>query len=1026
MGKGGLVSRLGIVPNIGYEYLRQPFADLRGWFVSMNLAMRKTEARWRWVAAVFGLCLAVGNAWAVTLPQYSSRLWQMDDGLPQNSVYAITQTRDGYLWVGTHEGLTRFDGVQFTIINETNAPELKSEWITALYVSRDGSLWIGVDGVGVTRFQNGSFTHFTPTNGLPNNQPRCFLEDKEGAMWIGTEAGLVRWQDGKFSVFKTENGLADNAVRGLCEDHLGVLRIATRGGMASFSNGSITGNVRVAPDMAGNSLYSVCEDRHGTIWIGANDGMTRLEGTQQTHFHTSDGLPDPATVTIVCEDSAGQIWLGTYNGLARVVDNKLLPGQNIGTPAGDLIYDIFEDREGNLWVGGRDGLYRLNPQRFTTYSAQQGLTYNNAMSVCEDRNGSIWIATWGGGLNELKGDEITFCYARTNGLSHDKALCLHESADGTLWAGMDLDASINRIKDGHITSISRQDGVLDSPIKVIHEDVGKRVWIGTGRGMNVLNKNGKVSNTYTTANGLAGNMVMAICEDAAHNIWIGTDGGLTRWANGKFTKFTTREGLSRNSVDALYEDAEHTLWIGTKGGGLNRMKAGKFTAYTTRQGLFSDEIYEILEDDFGYFWMSCRKGIFRVSRKDLDDFDRGAVKQVICTVFGKADGLVSVQCNGIAQPAGWKGRDGRLWFPTIKGVVAVDSRIKNNDKSPPVVIQQVVTDRRELLSDSIMVAMPEELTVSPGRGELEIHYTALSLQAPEKNRFKYQLEGVDPGWIDAGTSHAAHYNNLAPRKYKFRVIGSNNDGVWNETGATLSLVFLPHYWQTWWFNLAMVAAAGLILTLLYRARVARLRGIERLRIQIAADLHDDVGARLTKVAMITEVADRETRETDRNKPHLSNIISTTREIIQAMDEIVWTINPKNDTLDNLANYIFQHAQEYFQNSGVRCRLDLPAALPQQAISTEERHNLFMAVKEALNNVLKHAGATEVRLSLTIEGNRLGIVIADNGRGFLVAEARPRGDGLENMRRRLQRIRGQFKLESQPGKGTKITMEVNLK
>ena len=341
-------------------------------------------------------------------------------------------------------------------------------------------------------------------------------------------------------------------------------------------------------------------------------------------------------------------------------------------------------------------------------------------------------------------------------------------------------------------------------------------------------------------------------------------------------------------------------------------------------------------------------------------------------------------------------------------------------------IEQVLADQRDLLPETVTAPAPATLTVSPGRGELEIRYTALSLQAPEKNSFKYQLEGVDPGWIDAGARRAAHYNNLAPGNYKFRVIGSNNDGVWNETGAALSLVFLPHYWQTWWFRLAMLGATGLVLTLLYRARVERLRGIERLRIQIAADLHDDVGARLTKVAMITELADRETREADRNKSHLGNIIATTREIIQAMDEIVWTINPKNDTLDNLANYIFQHAQEYFQNSGVRCRLDLPAALPHLAISTEERHNLFMAVKEALNNVLKHAAATEARLSLTIEGNRLGIAITDNGRGFVAADAGTRGDGLDNMRRRLERIRGQFKLESQPGGGTKITMEVNLK
>ncbi|MEO6181905.1 MAG: ATP-binding protein, partial [Verrucomicrobiota bacterium] len=288
------------------------------------------------------------------------------------------------------------------------------------------------------------------------------------------------------------------------------------------------------------------------------------------------------------------------------------------------------------------------------------------------------------------------------------------------------------------------------------------------------------------------------------------------------------------------------------------------------------------------------------------------------------------------------------------------------------------------------------------------------------------LEGIDSGWINAGGGRIAHYYNLAPGSYRFRVIACNNDGVWNQTGAAVALTFQPHAWQTWWFKLAILLVAGLLLGTFYRSRLTRLRAIENLRVQIAADLHDDVGARLTKVAMVTALVNGETPATDRNKPHIQNIARTTHEIIQAMDEIVWTINPKNDTLDHLADYIFQYAQDYFQNTGVRCRLDFPAHFPDHGVSTEERHNLFMAVKEALNNVLKHAGAKEVLISLAVVGAKLTVTIKDDGCGFSPNLARHSGNGLTNMRERLEGIGGRLVLESKPGSGTTATMEANGK
>jgi ligand-binding sensor domain-containing protein/signal transduction histidine kinase len=947
---------------------------------------------------------------------YRIRAWQTDDGLPQNSVYAITQTPDGYLWVGTREGLARFDGARFVALGDNAPAELSRGWITALCASRDGSLWIGCEGYGLTRFKDGRFTRFSEADGLLSNLIRCLLEDKDGALWIGTEGGLSRYKDGRLKNFTEKNGLASNSVKGICEDHRGDLCIATLRGLCTLDKEGIIHGAETAPRTPSVALKFVCEDRLGRLWTGSNEGLDCLEGEKVTSYGLKEGLPD-LIATVALEDRSGQLWVGTYHGVARLVGGKVMPRPIAERGFGDLIYALFEDREGNLWVGGQDGLYRLNPARFTAYTTEQGLGRNNVMSVCEDREGSIWIGTWAGGLNQLKDGKIT-AYGVSSGLYSDLILALHEGRDGSLWIGLDHGAGLNRFKGGPPNTFPRLPGLIPAAIRAVHEDRHGTLWVGTSRGLNTF-EGGKFT-AYTTANGLAGDSVQAFLEDDEGNMWIGTDGGLSRWQSGQFTNFTMREGLTRDAVNALYQDRERTLWIGTRASGLNRYKGGKFTAYTTREGLFSDEVYEILEDDFGYFWMSCRKGIFRVSKKQLEDFAPG--KTIYCTAFGRPDGLPTVQCNGVAKPAGWKARDGRLWFPTIRGVVAVEPGMKTNEQPPPVYVEEVIADGRLLRPDNLASGASLSLAVPPGRGALEIHYTALSYQAPEKDRFKYRLEGSDADWVDAGGSRSASYSQLAPGHYRFRVIASNNDGVWNEAGATLSLALLPHYWQTWWFKPAIGGAAALALAMLYRLRVTRLREIEHLRIQIAANLHDDVGARLTKVTMVTELVDRETTDNHPNKPHIRNIFNTVREITQAMDEIVWTINPKNDTLDQLANYIFQYAQEYFQDTGVSCRLDVPAQLPDQVVSTEARHNLFMVVKEALNNTLKHSQATEVRVGLAVTDSRVTITIADNGRGFAIGQARGKGNGLDNMRQRLEQIGGRLVLESEPGHGTIIRLE----
>jgi ligand-binding sensor domain-containing protein/two-component sensor histidine kinase len=986
---------------------------------------RESVAIWRGAA----LFLIAASSFAASgstnsIARYSVRIWQSDDGLPHNSVWAVAQGAQGYLWVGTQQGLVRFDGLRFVGLEESAPPELKRGWITALCATPDGSLWIGCDGYGLSRMSGGAFTHFVEADGLPNLHINSLVQSRNRTVWIGSEGGITSYKDGRFTTFTDKNGLGNNSVKAVCEDHEGNIRAATSRGLSSINSAGTISTINFGTNSVPNTLKGVCEDSKGNIWVSSNEGITRHSDTGRTFYSQTNGLPDH-TSTALYHDRSDRVWVGTYSGLACIVNREVVAKPMNEAGFGDLVYTIYEDREENLWVGARDGLYRLTPARFTTYTAQEGLSCNNVMSVMEDRHGAIWMATWGGGLDEMKDGKI-HVYGTTNALTLDSVLSLYERRDGAIWVGMDFDGGVNLLKEDRTNSFLKPNGAIGQVVHALYEDHEGTLWVGTKFGLNIL-KGGKLA-AYTTAKGLAGNVVMVIYQDSQGQVWLGTDGGLSQWNRGKFTNFTTHDGLPNNLINAIHEDSDHALWIGTKGG-LSRFKDGKFVSYTSKQGLFSDEIYEILEDDFGNFWMSCRTGIFRVNKKDFDAVDHGAAKSVACTVFGKADGLVSVQCNGVAKPAGWKSKDGRLWFPTIRGVVAVDSRFKMNDQLPPMRIEKVIANGEvQKLNSGAGGQNSTEfppIKIRPGRGELEIHYAALSLQAPEKNRFEYKLANVDPNWMDAGPRREAFYNNLEPGSYRFYVRGCNNDGVWNEAGIVLPIVLLPHFWQTLWFKSMIPIAVGLLLFAWYRFRMAQLREIERLRVQIAADLHDDVGARLTKVAMVTEFMERETAPTDKSKPHVENIAKTTREVIQAMDEIVWTINPKNDTLDNLANYIFQYAQEYFQNTGVRCRMDLPPQLPYYPLSTEERHNIFMAVKEALNNVLKHAHATEVRISLAVEGIALRIVVTDNGCGFVLNGSHHGGDGLNNMKERLTRIGGRLEIQSKPDSGTRIEMDVSV-
>ena len=972
------------------------------------------------------LSLSIGTAARIT-PSYSSQTWLTENGLPQNAVMAIAQTHDGYLWVGTLGGLARFDGVQFTGAGSLGAPELQDAGIYCLRVARDGSLWIG-SPIGLFHMQQGKFSRITEIDRQTNNPVLTIYEAKDNSIWIGTREGLMQWKDGKIFQFSQTNVLSRTSVRAIHQDddgtfwfgcHPDLIRLQdSKMQIYSRTNGLPTDPVR-----------AICRDRQGNLWLGSNDGLTRMTGGKFYTFRGKEGLQDNF-ISSLYEDRHANLWVGTYGGFYRFVEGKFIAELNNEQERYDLIYTFFEDREGNMWIGGKDGLHRLNAKKFNTYTRKEGLAHNNVMSVIEDKKGNLWIGTWGGGLSLMTNESITNITFKNKNRTLDLVLGLHQSANGNLWVGTDYEGGLYRLQNN--AYIRYTNSYLGSAVRVVHEDAAGNLWAGTSSGLNLIRDNKCVH--LEKKDGLPNNIIRSLHEDNEGNIWIGTSGGLARWKKGRLTVFTEQNGFPNDAVLSIYQDANQVFWIGTASHGLFRFSGGKFFNYTRQMGLFSDAVFTTMEDDNGYFWMTCGSGIYRVARKELEDCASGKRPGITSISYGRADGLVTEQCNAVAQPTVCKTKDGRLWFATAKGLSTIDpnSDLNKNDLVPPVVIEKTLSDRKPLAIESGSVR------VEPGHRNLEFCYTALSLRSPEKNKFKFKLGGFDSDWVDAGTRRAAYYNNLAPGRYEFHVLACNNDGVWNEKGASLAVIILPHFWQTPAFMIVSIFLTGSTLIGMvryvsvkkYKHRLALLEQqhqIEKERTRIARDIHDDLGASLTQIALLSELGQKEQSNLAAVTQHFQRISGTARELVQGMDQIVWAVNPKNDTLDNLANYICHFAENFFQLTPVRCRLDVPANLPACALSAELRHNIFLVVKEALHNVVRHAEATEVWIRLLVQGEIFTVLIEDNGKGF---EGSPTNaslsDGLENMPKRLESLGGKFSLQSRPGKGTRIQFQIPIK
>ena len=982
------------------------------------------------------LAVSALAAGATNAPNYFMRVWQVENGLPQNKVTAVVQTHDGYLWVGTYSGLARFDGMRFTVFDDKNTLEMHSSRVTSLFESGDGTLWIGHENGAVTTCKDGKFRAVEIHAAWSSGKIYAITADENGDVWLLNEVGLLaRVRDGL--VLSPPAGAAVKLLS-LARSTNGTIWVARDGRMSVLEHGQL----RVFQDdgsVTNTYVQGICASRDGGLWVSSNGHLHKWKDNKW--IQDLGAVPwDLAALTSMVETKNGTLLAATSNNgffiLFPGTDEKPLRFNRINGFQADWVLSLTEDREGNLWVGtGGAGLVGLRPNNIQTVSPPDRWRGRAVLSVCPGRTGELWIGTEGAGLYRLLNDDWTN-FGYTNGIGNSYVWSVAEDAAGQLWVGTWGAGLFLRDGDRFKFAPGMENVMLPIPALLPARDGG--LWAGTAAGL-LRYQNGK-TNWFTKADGKSLCDVRTVAEEGNGAIWFGMAGnGLAFLENGRIRQFRQTNGLASDYIECLHFDADGALWVGTFGGGLCRLKHGVFSVIDREQGLPNSVIGDIEDDGNGFFWMSSHGGIIRASKSELNDCADGKIRAVRCLTYGVNDGLPTIECSEGLQPAGCKTPDGRLWFPTSKGLVVVNpNEVRINRLPPPMALE-------ELLVDGVPVTNTRPpLRIPPGQNRLEFHYTGLSFVAPEKVSFKYRIEGLEKEWVDAGTKRVANYSFLPPGNYTFHVIACNNDGIWNETGVSLPFTLLPHFWQTWWFRvlgglLTAVAAGGTVwLDTRRRMRrrlekLERQQAIERERARIAKDIHDDLGASLTRITMLAQSVRGETQIPEYVSANLERIHGTARELTRSMDEIVWAVNPRHDTLDSLASYLSRFAYDFLSAANIRCRLDVPLQFPAWPLTAEVRHNLFLAFKETLHNVISHAAASEVRVVLKLEAQKIILTVTDNGCGFdavqsdLISPPKPdrisQGDGLANIRRRLAEIHGGCEIQSVPGLGTTVKFTV---
>ncbi|MBX7171044.1 MAG: hypothetical protein K1X72_08805 [Pyrinomonadaceae bacterium] len=962
--------------------------------------------------------------------KYQQFVWQDQHGLPQNGISEIVQTPDGYLWLAIAEGVARFDGVRFTAFNTENTPEIKSNNVQALLVDHNGTLWIGTHGGGLSRYKDGKFANFSTPEGLSAPFVRAIFEDHSGNIWIGTDGGgLNLFRDGRFTVYSTAEGLPDTHITTINEDAKGNLLVGTRKGLVQFQDGKFSVFTEKA-DLDKKNIEKIFRDKSDNLWVSGNNGLSHINGWELTSFGEDDGLKNSLILSIN-QDLDGNLWFGTKdNGLYRFKDNHFEPLTSEQGLITDGIQAIFPDQLGNIWLGTNGGgLAELKTGRFRTYTTADGLVGNIILAIFEDRAGGVWLGT-DQGLSRFFDGKFT-SITSTDGEKFAHTNTLTQDHEGNIWSRSN--AGVNALKfretDSKVDIV--QAGAFANRASAILQDKTGNIWYGTSyNGLHRVGLDGWETE-FHKKDGLADEYINALFEDSKGNLWVGTRNGLSRFKDGIFTTFTASSGWTGNHVLSFHEDGDGNIWIGTHGDGLFLFQNGKFSVVNSKNGLYDNLAFQILEDDNQNLWMSGNRGIYRANIGEIEDFVAGRRSSVNSFAYGSYDGMLSRECNG-SNPAGIRTKDGRLWFPTIKGAVVIDPKI-TDEKQPTVKIEQILIDNQVLANGM-------EVKMQPTQNDLEIQFTALSWNRPSQIKFKYQLVGLDNDWVDAGTRRTAYYPHIAPGDYTFRVIADNGEGVWNNEGQSIPVKVLPPFYRTWWFYGLSALVIALIIRLIYNYRLAQLKKIneaktlftqqlienqEQERKRIAVELHDAIGQSLIVIRNRALMGLNTPEKQDRLIAQMEEISEAAADSITEVRRISQNLHPYQIEHLGLTTAIETMIENAANASPIEFEKDIDDV--DGILSKEAEINLYRIVQESINNILKHSEATKAKISIHRNSDLLSVLIKDNGKGFSPENLpkRKSGLGLTGIFERAKMLGAKHEISSFQGDGTIVSLQLNL-
>lgn len=964
-----------------------------------------------------------------SVPSFLARNWQASEGLPHNSPTRVRQAPDGYLWIATNSGVSRFDGVRFETFGVRDG--LPDNQIQSLLVDSKSRVWAGtMRGVAVREAGRWRTLHETGIQG----PVWAVCEGRDGSFFLGTERGVLRWREG--GDHEWIDAMPDNRVRDVLAMDDGSVWIVCRTSVAIWRKGVVTVQADLSSLAGGREFWGVADVGGGEWVLFGTDVL--LTGSPGRWTDLASGWPGGGGIHIsatVAPD--GSLWVATRNrGLACRKNGRWTTVDTGSGLSHEDVRDVRIDYEGNVWActnGG--GINLVKHRRFDVFGAAEGLGRHVTTALAVDRDGRLWAGTDGGGVKVFDGQ--VFQAALPQDAWKDPFVwSLLPRPNGEVWVGT-FSSGILRMRNGSIEPMSAPAGVEDSWIPALMEDRKGNVWAGSHNG-GVFRFDSAGVNRLKGAAAVEGAPVTVLLEDRAGVVWLATSGdGLWRHHSGAWEEIGRKAGLGASNVVALHEDDAGHLWVGTSGGGLALYLDGRFVSWDTRHGIAFDSVLQILDDGRGSLWLGTDVGLQRVAVDDLMAVARGERNRLQETdFFGRADGLPLPQFSSGHGNLAVKTRGGDLWFSLASGAVRVRAGGQERQAAPLKIHVESVSQAQSVVwkMDGATGRTRQVETDWPAE-PLEFRFSAPSFTDPEKVRFRYRLSGLEKAWRDSDGRRSVTYQSLPPGDYRFEVMAARSGGAWTGTVASVGLTVRPRFWQTWWFRTAAGALGAAVFAAAVRwwslrrlrRRMAILeqeRKIEGERARIAQDLHDDLGATLTEINFLG-VMGASGASSPVTRQRLEGIVERAQRMAKSLDEIVWTVNPTNDSLASTISYLCSRTQESLAAGGLRCRLDVEDRVPQAELDSEVRHHLLMAVNEAVNNVMKHAAAKELRLVIRHQNQRLRIAIEDDGCGF-DPDAVPAGrNGLCNLRRRMESVGGSCRISSTVGQGTRVVLDLPL-